>query len=107
MARCGRKADQYLARYKSRLFATISGIVLEIGPGAGANLRHLPRNIGWIGVEPNPYMNRHLTQEAARLGMQVELLCGAVEELPLETASIDYTVSTLVLCSVVDPRQAL
>ncbi len=107
MARFGHKADQYLAPYKSRLFAGITGTVLEIGPGAGANLQHFPRGIRWIGVEPNPYMNRYLVHEAERLGMRIELLSGTAEELPLQSASVDYAVSTLVLCSVFDQRRAL
>src|SRR5215813_12032087 len=40
MARFGNKADRYLAPYKSELFAEVSGTVLEIGPGAGANRRY-------------------------------------------------------------------
>jgi SAM-dependent methyltransferase len=108
MARFGPKADRYLAPYKSRLFADVSGRVLEIGPGAGANLRHFAaKKICWIGVEPNPYMNGHLTEEARRLGLRIELLCGTAEELPIRAASIDYAISTLVLCSVVDQCRAL
>jgi len=60
MARFGHKADSYLAPYKSRLFAGVSWTILEIGPGAGANLRHLAtKEIRWIGIEPNAYMDRH------------------------------------------------
>ena len=108
MARLGHKADRYLAPYKSRLFAEVSGRVLEIGPGAGANLRHFAaKKICWIGVEPNPYMNGYLAEEARRLGLRIELLCGTAEELPIRAASIDYAIITLVLCSVVDQRRAL
>jgi ubiquinone/menaquinone biosynthesis C-methylase UbiE len=107
MALCGHKADHYLAPYKSRLFASLSGTVLEIGPGAGANLRHLPaKTIRWIGVEPNPYMSRHLQHEARRLGIDIDLRAGTAEELPVESASVDFAVSTLVLCSVMDQRRA-
>jgi ubiquinone/menaquinone biosynthesis C-methylase UbiE len=109
MARYGHKADRYLALYKTQLFAEVSGTVLEIGPGTGANLRHLQQGkiVHWIGVEPNSFMNRHLAEEARRLRLRIELLCGTAEELPLRAASIDYVISTLVLCSVVDQRRAL
>ena len=109
MARYGHKADRYLALYKTQLFAEVSGTVLEIGPGAGANLRHLQQGkiVRWIGVEPNSFMNRHLVEEAGRLGLRIELLSGTADELPIRTASIDYAISTLVLCSVVDQRKAL
>lgn len=108
MARFGHNADRYLAPHKSRLFFEASGTILEIGPGSGANLRHLAaKRIGWIGVEPNPFMNPHLSEQAARLGMRIEVLTGTAEELPIKGASIDCAISTLVLCSVVDQGRAL
>jgi ubiquinone/menaquinone biosynthesis C-methylase UbiE len=108
MARCGKKVDKYLAGYKSRLFADLSETVLEIGPGAGANLQHLPTTtIRWIGVEPNSFMKPHLEKEAERLGMAVELRPGTAENLPAEDSSVDFVISTLVLCSVVDQERAL
>src|SRR5689334_12699033 len=108
MSRFGHKADRYLASYKSQLFADVSGTVLEIGPGAGANLRYFAaKEVRWIGVEPNPYMNRHLAKEARRVGLRIDVLCGAAEDLPFKAGSIDYVISTLVLCSVTDQRQAL
>jgi len=108
MARFGHKADRYLASYKSKLFADVSGTVLEVGPGAGANFRHFAtKEVRWIGVEPNPYMNRHMAEEARRVGLRIDVLCGAAEDLPVKAASVDYVISTLVLCSVTDQRRAL
>ena len=108
MARCGKKTDKYLAGYKSRLFADLSETVLEIGPGAGANLHHLPATtIRWIGVEPNSFMKPHLAKEAERLGIAIELRPGTAENLPAEDSSVDFVISTLVLCSVVDQERAL
>jgi ubiquinone/menaquinone biosynthesis C-methylase UbiE len=108
MARFGHRTDHYLAGRKSSLFSDLSGTVLEIGPGAGANLRDLAgTKIRWIGVEPNPYMRHYLTNEASRLQMEIHLCSGTAEELPLETSAVDFAISTLVLCSVVDQRSAL
>jgi ubiquinone/menaquinone biosynthesis C-methylase UbiE len=52
-------------------------------------------------------MTRHLRQEAGRLGMVVDLRSGTAEALPIETGTVDVVVSTLVLCSVVDPGRAV
>src|ERR1700748_1291646 len=91
MARCGTKTDTYLAAYKSRLFSDISGTVLEIGSGAGANLHHLPKTaIRWIGVDPNPFMNQHVITEAQRLGFEIELRPGTAERLPAQDGSLDF-----------------
>jgi ubiquinone/menaquinone biosynthesis C-methylase UbiE len=106
MARFGGKAEQYLEPYKTRLLGDLSGTVLEIGAGAGANLRYfLNRPVKWIGVEPNRFMLPHLMREARRAGIEVEVCEGAAENLPLASASVDAVVSTLVLCSVLNlPR---
>jgi SAM-dependent methyltransferase len=107
IARFGNKADRYLA-YKSELFAEVSRAVLEVGPGAGANLRHFAaKEARWIGVEPNPYMNRHLAEELMRVGLRIDVLSGTAEDLPVKTGSVDYAISTLVLCSVTDQSRAL
>jgi ubiquinone/menaquinone biosynthesis C-methylase UbiE len=108
MARCGPKADEYLGAHKDRLFRGLSGTVLEIGAGAGANFRHLPKSgITWIGVEPNPFMRHHVASEAERLGLNFELRSGAAEDLPAGDESVDAVISTLVLCSVRDQRRVL
>jgi ubiquinone/menaquinone biosynthesis C-methylase UbiE len=108
LARCGKKTDKYLAGYKSRLFADLAGTVLEIGSGAGANLHHLPSTtITWIGVEPNAFMKPHIVRETQRLGVAIELRPGTAENLPVDDASVDFVISTLVLCSVVDQKRAL
>jgi ubiquinone/menaquinone biosynthesis C-methylase UbiE len=100
--------DHYLAQHKSRLFSDLSGTVLEIGPGVGANLRRLSaKRVRWIGVEPNPYLNHYLAAEARRLGMSIELRPGTAEQLPVESNTVDFAISTLVLCSVVDQRAAI
>lgn len=85
---------------KQALFANIHGDVLEIGPGTGPNLSYYPKNIHWIGIEPNPYMHSYLKQEAERLGLDIDIRSGTAERIDAEDNSIDTVVSTLVLCSV-------
>jgi ubiquinone/menaquinone biosynthesis C-methylase UbiE len=92
-----------MAQLKQSLFGDLQGRVLEIGPGAGANLSYYPSDIHWIGIEPNPFMHQYLKQEAERLGLKnIELRLGCAEQLDVEENSIDAVVSTHVLCSVTD-----
>ncbi len=49
-----------MAQLKQALFADLQGLVLEIGPGAGANLSYYRPDIHWIGIEPNPFMHSYL-----------------------------------------------
>lgn len=86
---------------KRALFQEIQGTILEIGPGTGPNLAYYPRNSHWIGIEPNPYMDPYLQQEAARLGLNIDIRRGTAEHLAgICDHSVDAVVSTLVLCSV-------
>lgn len=90
-----------MADRKRSLFADLHGNVLEIGPGTGPNLSYYPRDIHWVGIEPNPYMHPYLRKEANRLGFKnIDLYSGTAEHLNPEDNSMDAVVSTLVLCSV-------
>lgn len=90
-----------MAELKQALLGSLAGKVLEIGPGAGANLSYYPKDIEWIGVEPNPFMHPYLEQEAGNRGIKnIKLSPGTAEELPVKDNSIDSVVSTHVLCSV-------
>ena len=108
LAHLNAKYERFVATYKRQLFEGLSGTVLEIGPGAGANLRYFPIDrIRWIGIEPNPFMYRYLEKEAARLGMQIELRSGTADDMPVPDSSADAVVSTLVLCCVADQQRSI
>lgn len=92
---------------KRRLFADLSGTVVEMGPGTGINLPYLPRGIRWIGVEPNPHMHRFIREVAAEQGIEVELRTATAAATGLPDACADAVISTLVLCSVPDLDAAL
>jgi SAM-dependent methyltransferase len=102
MAWAGHKHDSLLAQRKRELFAGLSGTVLEIGPGTGANLAYFPRDIRWIGIEPNPHMHGYLRKRAASLGLEIDIHSGLAEQIDLPPESVDAVISTLVLCSVHD-----
>jgi len=108
LAHLNAKYEKFVASYKLKLLGDLSGCVLEIGPGTGANLRYLPKDrIQWIGVEPTPFMYQYLEKEAARLGMQIEVRNGIADELPVPDSSADAVVCTLVLCCVKDQRRSI
>lgn len=105
-----RGSDRYnkmTDKRKQELFYNLSGRVLEIGPGAGANLKYYPDDISWIGLEPNPYMRNYLKENATKLGKLIKVINGDAKAIPLEDESVDAVVSTLVLCSVDDVEQSL
>jgi ubiquinone/menaquinone biosynthesis C-methylase UbiE len=102
LERGSRWHEPLVADRKRALLGDLSGDVLEIGPGAGVNFAYLPRDVRWIGVEPNAYLRERLREEVARRGLSADLHAGTAERLPLPDRSVDAVVSTLVLCSVPD-----
>lgn len=98
---------RHYAGYKEALFSSLSGCIVEIGPGTGVNLAHYPRGIRWVGIEPNPYMLPYLRSKAERLALPLEIREEEAPDLSLPTGSADAVVTTLVLCTVTDVEGTL
>lgn len=92
---------------KARLFAGLPTTVVEIGPGAGANLRYYAPGTRLVAIEPNVHMHARLRHNAERRGIELEIHAAGAERMPLESESVDAVTSTLVLCSVPDVEGAL
>lgn len=99
--------EHVVAQRKRALFSDLHGTVLEIGPGAGPNLRYYPPDAHWIGVEPNLHMHPYLQAEATRLGREITIETSTADLLPVPDDSVDAVVSTLVLCTVPDVAATL
>lgn len=84
------------------LLGGLTGDVLELGAGTGANLEHYGAGVRLVVTEPDPHMRRRLS---AKTGGNV--VAAAAEWLPFRSAAFDAVVATFVLCSVRDPAAAL
>lgn len=94
-----------LVTWRRELLSGLSGRVLEIGAGTGANLPHYPPAVtSLVLAEPDAHM---LARLRPRAPAGAEVLRASCDRLPLPDASVDAVVSTLVLCSVPDPARAL
>lgn len=96
----------YVGRRRS-LLRELTGSVLEIGAGTGANFADYAPGIRWIGLEPNHRRRRRLAAAAIAHGHHEPILTVAAEEIPLPARSVDAVVSTIVLCSVTDQDRCL
>lgn len=99
--------DVLVSDRKAALFAGLTGRVLEIGAGTGANLRRLCSQVEYAALEPNPWFRDAIESTALELGRTCIARDGVAEELPFEDESFDAVVTTLVLCSVTDVDRAL
>ena len=67
MAQNSSTYEKIVGDRKRSLFANLQGKVLEIGPGTGPNLPYYPKDIQWIGIEPNPHMHSYLQNKLKNL----------------------------------------
>ncbi len=94
--------------HRDELLAGLSGRVVEVGAGSGANFPHYPPEVTEVvAVEPEAYLREQAVVAAAAAAVNVTVLDGIADALPLEDASCDAAVACLVLCSVPDQASAL
>ncbi len=94
-------------KFKVELFRQISGRVVEIGPGTGVNFEYLPKEIEWLGIEPNELFWSDLYEKARLKGIQAKIEKGDSSKISLSDNSVDVVLVTLVLCSVNNPVQMI
>ncbi|CAB4915992.1 unannotated protein [freshwater metagenome] len=81
-----------------------TGEVLELGAGTGLNINAYPPTVASLTLtEPEASMVKRLQ----RLGGHPRVVQAGAEDLPFDENAFDTVVSTLVLCTVEDPDQAL
>ena len=97
-----------LRAFRDELLAGLSGRVVEVGAGSGANFPHYPAEVSEVvAVEPESYLREQAVAAAAGAAVQVTVLDGVADALPLEDGSCDAAVACLVLCTVPDQASAL
>ncbi len=93
---------------REQLLAQARGVTLEIGSGTGLNLPHYPRSLDRLVLaEPDAAMRARLERRVRGLEQPASVSDAPAERLPFADGAVDTVVSTLVLCTVDDPRLAL
>jgi SAM-dependent methyltransferase len=108
-ARFSHKAEAHgAAEHRDKLLAGLSGAVVEVGAGNGLNFAHYPATVARVvAVEPEAYLRDKAIDAAAGVRVEIDVVSGVADRLPLEDASVDAGVASLVLCSVPDQARAL
>jgi ubiquinone/menaquinone biosynthesis C-methylase UbiE len=103
-----RKEPAQVREHRRELLSGLSGRVLELGAGAGANFGLYPTDVSEVvAVEPEPYLRGKASEAAASAPVRVTVIDGTADRLPAEDASVDAAIACLVLCSVADQPAAL
>jgi ubiquinone/menaquinone biosynthesis C-methylase UbiE len=93
--------------HRRRLLEGLRGTVVEIGAGHGLNFPLYPQEVNQvIAIEPEPTLRSQADTATEKASVPIRVLAGVADELPLEDASADAVVASLVLCSVPDQQRA-
>ncbi|WP_460366413.1 class I SAM-dependent methyltransferase [Actinocorallia lasiicapitis] len=94
--------------HRRALLDGLVGRVVEIGAGNGLNFPHYPDGVGEVvAVEPQPHLRSIAQRNAAAAPVAVTVVDGFADRLPVDDASCDAAVASLVLCTVPDQGAAL
>ncbi len=98
-----------LKDWRKALLKEVSGSVLEIGAGTGANLSFYPEtNIQLILSEPDKNMRKQLATKVDSFELDyVSVSDGSAEDIPSKDGTFDVVVASLVCCSVKNLEAAL
>ncbi|XAR53279.1 hypothetical protein NMG60_11021764 [Bertholletia excelsa] len=115
MERSMKTYEAKVTKYKSQLFTNLRGTVetvLEIGIGTGPNLKYYANgsSVYVFGIDPNQKMEKYAHTAAAAAGLpptNFTFKQVVAEALPVNDASVNVVVETLVLCSVKDVELGL
>jgi ubiquinone/menaquinone biosynthesis C-methylase UbiE len=100
--------EREVAAHRQELLAGATGRVVEIGAGNGMNFGHYPATVEEVvALEPEPYLRARAEESAREAAVRVSVGDAVADDLPLEDASVDTAVASLVLCSVPDQARAL
>ena len=99
--------DWLFGSSKRKLLKDHPDVVVEIGSGAGANMRYLRKGTKLIAIEPNIYMHTNLQKSADKYGINLEIKELAGESIDLPDNYCDFVLCTLVLCTVHNPVECI
>jgi ubiquinone/menaquinone biosynthesis C-methylase UbiE len=97
-----------MTEHRRTLLAGLTGEVIEIGAGDGANFTHYPPTVTHVlAVEPEPHLRRLAQSAAQQAPVSIHVVAGSAERLSVPDESFDAAVFSFVLCTVPDPNVVL
>jgi ubiquinone/menaquinone biosynthesis C-methylase UbiE len=96
------------AEHRGELLDGLSGRLVDVGAGHGLNFPYYPAAVEEVvAIEPERHLRQLAEKAATTASVPIRVVDGLADALPLEDASVDAGVASLVLCSVPDQATAL
>ena len=89
------------------LVGDLSGEVLEVGAGTGANFTHYGAGARVTATDYSPYMVKRAQRKAMQTEADITVQQANVENLPFADGQFDHAIATLAFCSVDEPAAGL
>jgi ubiquinone/menaquinone biosynthesis C-methylase UbiE len=106
--RLSRWMEPEVGEHRDRLLAGLTGRVLEVGAGNGANFSRYPDSVEEVtAIEPEPFLRAKAELAAHRAKTPIQVRAAVAAPLPFGAEEFDGAVASLVLCTVPDLRAAL
>jgi len=98
-----------LKEWRYDLLQQVSGEVLEVGAGTGANIKLYSADVTRLVVtEPDEHMRKFLKEKIGNQALEnVSVTSATADQIEAADESFDYVVSSLVCCSVMDLEACL
>jgi ubiquinone/menaquinone biosynthesis C-methylase UbiE len=102
-------SSQLIARQRKKVVPLAKGYILEIGMGSGLNLPFYDTSkVEYLwGLEPSEQLRNLAGKQARNVQFEVEFISQAVEEIPLNSNSVDTVLVTYTLCTILEVLHAL
>jgi len=100
--------NKRIGKLRGRALTDLSGVVVEVGFGSGANVPYYPDAVERVYAIDPALVGRKLAQKRlATSSVHVEFVGLDGAAIPLDDASVDNALSTWTLCTIPDVDQAL
>lgn len=102
--------EKGIGHRREALLAPLTGKILDVGCGTGVNFQYFRKDAEVIGIEPSApmlaYAKKKLDQYPNIKVYNLGVNDPKVDEI-IQPGSLDYVISTLVLCTIPDPKKAI
>ena len=99
--------QKWLGAARRQMLDGLTGKILEIGAGTGANFQYYSPGARVTAIEPSPHFVKRARARIASAQACIELKEADAQALPFDDDTFDAAVATLVFCTIPDPLKAL